>query len=44
MNIYIFCFFFLVGDGVEGLGWGYDETVDNFRGLSQNWTIFGSYF
>ena len=32
------------GGGVEGVGWGYDETVDIFRGLSQNWTIFGSYF
>ena len=32
------------GGGFEGVGWGYDETVDIFRGLSQNWTIFGSYF
>ena len=31
-----------VGDGGDGVG--YDETVDIFRGPSQNWTIFGSYF
>ena len=26
-----------------GIGWGYDETMDIFRGPSQNWDIFLSY-
>ena len=46
LNFNIFGFFrkMNIFGGEMGVGIGYDDTVDIFRGPLQYWTIFGRYF